>query len=199
MAVHNKCNITKAVLEKLSSLTWGVDCQDTSCSILENYIEYLDCDNVKRTICVDPDNCQNPIVYFHCKFNISSISIEIPTNNLEYDILFKLNTTNYVGGTAPFQYDWTYNHSDFTAVGDVVNGILKLKLKEDRTLDLLVVNISVTVTDANDCSDSKSCVLDSGDIQCNQFYQACYNPRGLVVENNYVSCVSPRSLVVVHI
>lgn len=199
MAAHNKCNIAKSVLERLSSLTWGLDCKDVTCSILENYVEYLDCDNVKQNICIDPDNCVNDPIYFSCRFNIISISSEIPVDTTEYDISFSLNGTNYAGGTQPFTYNWTYDTNDFDPVGDVDSDTIKLKLKPGKVLSLIVSNISVSVIDANECSDSKNCVIDAQIMHCNQFYEACYNPQSLTVHNLYVACTKPKNLVVAHI
>lgn len=195
-----KCNITGLALDALSKLQWGFNCRDKSCAIIENYIEYLACPNIDLIICNQENTeCGNSITtVFSCNFNLISISATLnPTDDPESDVIFDLKLVDYVGGKLPFSYVWTYDTDDFDIIGENNLPQIKLKVKPDKQVELLVTQISVQITDADGCIDTKSCWLTPEGMECNINYVACSSPVDLEVISIYNECSKPKSLEVI--
>lgn len=202
MTVAAKCNITEFALQELNQLYYGFSCKTGKSAIIENYLEYLNCSNIKLIICNQAKVCakDKPSV-FNCNFNLISISATLnPVAGT--DIIFDVKLVNYAGGTLPFSYSWDFDEDDFDLVGgtDAMSPEIKLALKPDKVIELLVSQITVEITDANGCTDSKSCwLIPDGEMRCGASYQSCNNPVGLTAVYNYVACEKPKTLVLTSI
>lgn len=193
MTVAAKCNITGFVLDELSPMFYGLKCKDNSYAIVENYIESLGCTNINLQIC-NPADCENNPTVFECEFNIVRTTVVINGDgNL---VTFNVSEEDYFGGTSPFTYEWTFETDDFIISGPVNTSQLVLAVKPGKVLANLVTKISVTITDANGCTDTKECWLNKGDLRCSVNFVACSNPSGLVTTNNFVQCAGPSGLIV---
>lgn len=194
MTVAAKCNITGLVLNRLNRLQWGIACKDTSCEIIEDYIQHLNCSDTHIIPC-DTDNCLDaePVI-FNCNFNITSISATLNPIGEDADIIFDLKVINYVGGLLPFTYLWIYDTTDFDLIGNVTDPQIKLKLKGNKKIELLVTEIEVQITGADGCKDSKSCWLTPEGMECNVNYIPCPNTANLTASSIYTPCPKSKSL-----
>lgn len=188
MTVAAKCNITGLVLEELSRLFYGFKCKDNSYAIIENYIESLNCEGINLEVCF-PSDCKNELVIFNCTFNVVGITSSINGNVVTFSVVT-------VGGTTPFTYAWTFEVDDFTLSGAINQSTLVLTLKPGKSFPDLVSQVSVAITDANGCTDIKSCWLDDLAMKCSVNFVPCVNPSNLTLSNPVTYCVAPSSLVV---
>jgi hypothetical protein len=101
----NKCNIPSLALKTLYKLYYGEICVNSSYSILENYIEYLNCPTVKvvpcypYTICNAVKNLQVSGVNYVCETNLNlEIHTKVVTcpRNISLQVI---NKTNYCTST----------------------------------------------------------------------------------------------------
>lgn len=189
-----KCNIVGQVLGKLYALQYGGDCRKESNSIIENYIEYLNCSSVEVIPCQpQATDCSETIINFVCKIAITSLHIV----SKEADTIVYGVTVS--GGKAPYEYVWDFDDTDFTNGGPVNTNQSTLVVKAEKDLALLVSPISVTVTDADGCEATKSCVLNPTGLNCNSSVASCSNPTGLTVIDKITYCGVPSNLTVVNI
>lgn len=189
-----KCNIASLILDRIQSVNWGVSCIDSNTTgILENYIEHLACKTKKFNMVTDNVDCQGEIVVFNCEYNILRIGFTV--ENIES--VFKVNVGDYIGGTPPFTYVWAFEEDDFDLLSeDLESEELILKIKEGKTFDSLVSQITVTITDANFCSSTKTCVITPQGMQCGNSYELCPNVSNLQVVNKIIQCSGPFALTV---
>lgn len=188
--VVNKCNITKYALNRVAQLQFGINCENVTDAIIENYLVYLGCGG---SICY-PDDCSNPVIYFKCRFRVLGITRTIPSDNNVYDIQFSATGANLFKGEEPYTYEWSFDADDFEVVGSATGSSINLKLKEGKQLNLLVTSIGVTVEDGNSCQDSKTCWLVNSAMQCADNYVPCANPQILEVTPRYIICPEPETL-----
>jgi hypothetical protein len=189
-----KCDITSLVIERLKTVNWGVKCVESNTfGIIESYLEKLDCDSVDYVIRSKDSDCSGTIIVFNCEYNILRIGFTVE----ESESIFKVNIGDYIGGTPPFTYEWAYEEDDFDLVSsDPETGELKLKLKTGKTFDTLVSQITVTITDLNFCTATKTCYITPGGMMCGNSYVACPNTSELEVVNLFVQCSGPMALTV---
>lgn len=186
VAATNKCNITGYVLDQLNQLKYGVECSDSSSAIVENYIAYLNCPDVDLEIC-HPDDCKNEVVRFSCLINVPVLSGVINSNTITY-------TASIVGGKAPFTYAWSFDQTKFTASGATNQPELSITAKPGLDISTLVASVTLVVTDADGCKDTKTCYLDNSLTKCNPNFVPCVNPSGLSVRNSVTYCLAPSNL-----
>lgn len=187
-----KCNITTLALEQLSVLQFGGKlCKSNIEALIENYIEYLDCEEIDLTIC-NPDNCKNDPIIFNCNFNVLRITADVTSQIM----VFTVGPSDFAGGTAPYTYDWTFEQDDFDSVGPINQDTLLLTVKTGKITELLVSSVKVKITDANGCIDEKLCYLAGGIMRCGTNYAPCSAPSMLAIINNAVHCVRPTGLIV---
>lgn len=182
MAV-NKCNITKYALELYNSMKWEIKCDsNVNRDILENYINYLACEDVDLIVC-SPDDCSNPTIISSCVCEI----VEITENKVfteDVTVIYSLQIGDYTNCSTPFTYLWDYNEEFFDLVGGVTSSTLQLKIKDEIRdgFDGLEYAIGVSITDANGCTANKVCYHVSDEAQtCEEDYIECVNPRLLEV------------------
>lgn len=189
MTVAAKCNITKLALEELNKLLYGVGCdsQENQNAIAENYAQYLDCPDVDIEICNDED-CNNDAIVLGCDdFVINSITM-IPgdvDDLIRPSFLFSLLPTDYVGGSLPFIYTWSFDTSIWELVEGTVNdATIHLIIKAGVDTDVAVGRVTVAITDLLGCQATKSCYWVLYNLICSaDFPPPCPNPSNLVVEN----------------
>lgn len=187
-----KCNITSLALKKLNQLYWGFKPDsDISSAVIENYIEYLDCKDVKIANCYEVE-CKNDPIVVTCQLAISSIQSTINQNV----VTFSIPSDGITNGTAPYTYKWVYETDDFDNSGPIDVSTSVLTVKPTKKVDYLVTNIQVTVTDAKGCTATKSCWLTPTGMQCTENYVACLTNSFLTVTNKVVVCGALSSLVV---
>ena len=191
MAV-NKCNITSTVLNKITYLQKGRKFFNEE-SIYENYLGFLNCDSVDYNICF-PDNCSNPTIIFICTLAVSGISAIVDKDSGQ--VTFYIADNQFVNGIPPYSYSWIYNTADFDLVSVIGNNQIVLSIKQGKTFDALVSQISVSITDSNGCYASKSCYLTPIGIQCASDYQECPNGNNLQIVNLYTQCFGASGLIV---
>lgn len=187
-----KCNITSLTLEKLNQLYWGIKGRNINDSILENYLEQLECECVELATCSDVD-CDNDTVVVTCQLSISAIQSAISENV----VTFSIPDNGILNGTAPYTYQWTYELDDFDPSGPINVSTSTLTVKPTKRLNFLISNVSVVVTDANGCTATKSCWLTPSGMQCAENYVACLPPSVLTVMNKTILCGALSSLVVI--
>lgn len=179
-----KCNIIGLVVQQLNAVNYGIKCSDVSCAIIENYIEYLNCPDVSNEICNPDDDCTNPIIDFNC--NLSLFSIEYAAvEDEDWDVIFSVTSDDYVGATPPLVYLWTFDTDDWDVVGTATTSELKLTLKPGKVLSLLVTPITLQITDSNECTDTKICYLNGGNMACFESFVSCNNAQDLQVVGIY--------------
>lgn len=189
-----KCNITQHVLGKLARAKWGFTKNpDFDRAIVETYIEFLNCP-IRFTPCQKSDiDCTSSIIVFRCEFNVLSMTFYINDDGNPY---FSINVGNYVGGTEPFSYQWFYDEEVFTAEGELDTESIILAVNEGKSLEDLVSPITVIITDANGCEDTKICYITPEGLKCSNNYEPCPNPIDLMVVNLFVQCPPPTGLIV---
>lgn len=192
-----KCNITGLVLEKLNELKWGFSCKkENKASILRNYIEYLDCENVFVEDCGDIPCQEGGTTIIHsCNLNVTGISATVPNINGVF-ATFHLAVTNLYGGTPPFSYVWEYDTDvfDLAAGASINDPALDLEAKPGIDLGAVVTPIKVTITDSEGCTDVKQCYYTPGGMMCASGYNPCPNPKNLVIGGLYTPCPTPHKL-----
>lgn len=196
MTVAAKCNITGLVLQELNKLHYGYNCKDNGLAIIENYLEFLSCPNIKLIVCNTEPYCNTTPNSFDCNFNITAISATLNPVGVEADIIFDLKVIDYAGGKLPLTYNWIYDEEDFDLVGSIEDSQVKLVLKEGKQLNLLITQIGVEVIDADGCGDSKYCWFVGGSMQCAYNYVPCSNATELTVIYEYVDCPRATNLTV---
>lgn len=79
-----------------------------------------------------------------------------PCNNLLIDIDNTINTLTYkaivTSGKQPYSYKWTFNSTNFEAIGITTNDTLNLR----NITEITPFNVSVEVTDDNGCKKTKT-------------------------------------------
>lgn len=170
----NKCNISKYIKDRIDKFNFGLNCDFSDSKILENYINYLDCDTVDINICY-PDTCSNPTLIIVCDIVISDLAVEIDNDNITI-------TPTVTGGTQPYSYQWSYNTNlfDLQEGTNDTSSNLKLVLKTG-SFDYIEAGIGLTITDVNDCKNSKTCVLSNSIMDCSRSV-ACNNITDLHLE-----------------
>ena len=85
--------------------------------------------------------------------NLTKLS---PCNNLLIDIDNTINTLTYkaivTSGKQPYSYKWTFNSTNFEAIGITTNDTLNLR----NITEVTPFNVSVEVTDDNGCKKTKT-------------------------------------------
>jgi hypothetical protein len=193
--VAAKCNIAKLALNKANKLLWGLSCSANNNAIVENYIEYLDC-SIDQKICYQGDDCTNDPIILNCSLIVTGISFQI-VGSETVDILFNLAVGNIYGAKNPLIYKWHYDTDVFDLVGNDSSFNVQLKLKPGKNINLITTAISVDITDANGCKDSKQCYYTPSGIQCADSFVPCLGVTGLESNFIYVECKKPKNLVVV--
>jgi hypothetical protein len=189
--VAAKCNITGFALKELYKSKWGIDSESNVAAIAENYIEYLNCPNIKLSLCY-PAKCKNDIIIFNCDFNVNGMTFYYEDGIPQ----FAITVGNYVGGVLPLTYQWLFDEENFEAVGPTDTESLTLTVIEGKDFDNLVTPITVTITDANGCEDTKVCYITPDGLRCNTNYQPCSNPSNLMIANLFKQCSGPSGLIV---
>lgn len=194
-----KCNITTLALEELGVLLWGFECKNNTGAIIENYLEYLNCPDVKYSVCHEDIACTpSQPVDFHCRIAVVNISYLPDTTTAPEDVIFSLGITDTIGATQPLSYHWYYDASDFDLISaDVLQPTIRLKLKAGKVLALVVSSVSVGITDASGCFVLKQCWFTGTGMRCSVNYAPCRNPQNLSVAYSYVPCPKPKTLTVV--
>lgn len=193
MIVAVKCNIATLALENSAKLLYGFGCKDNSFAFIENYIESLDC-GINQELC-NAVPCENPVIVFNCIFNVNRISFEIQEGNLII-LTATVGDGDYAGGTPPFTYEWNFDENDFDVTGAVNQNQIALTPKDDKAIEDLVSQITVTVIDSNGCQSVKSCWIEYGVGKCNENFVGCTNPSDLVVTDAESYCAAPSNLII---
>jgi len=184
-----RCNIVDLALARQKAFKWGFGNTHTI-DILENYKQYLNCDDAPPDPCFTED-CNQEAIIFNCNVNILKASLD----TVEDVLTFTFEVGDIVGGKAPFTYLWEYDTTHFFVQGPVNQEQLVLILKPGFDLDILVSELSLTITDADGCRDTKHMWIVNGElIYWN--YVACPNPHSLVVTNKFTYCPAPSNLIV---
>jgi hypothetical protein len=111
-----------------------------------------------------------------------------PCNNLLIDIDNTINTLTYkaivTSGKQPYSYKWTFNSTNFEAIGDTTSNTLNLR----NITEVTPFNVGVEVTDDNGCKTTKtvsypsSCKPTINNITATN---ECWNIEG-VMYNRYI-------------
>lgn len=188
MTVAVKCNITGLVLKETGRMFYGLKCQDNTLGIAENYLAYLNCPEVPIESCAS--DCDNPAIIFNCLFKLATLSAVVQGQTVTLNV----TSLNYVGGTAPFTYQWEFNVDDFTSGATDANQLV-LTLRAGKSFSTLVTSVTLTMTDANGCISSKQCWLSFGVLYCNPLYAPCVNPAALSVTPTMTNMTWDNTLV----
>lgn len=184
-----KCNISKFALEYLNKYLYGFTCQFNYDMILENYLEYLDCDTIRYNVCF-PDDCSTPpVTVLTCddfKINKITYNSEIGGEEEPDDVTlhhyFSVEPGDYVGGNPPFQYTWTYDTNVYDIIGTVNDPILHLVRKDYIYAPVTITKIFVEIVDLLGCEANKACYIVGEDLlECAEDYVLCPNPASLEV------------------
>jgi len=190
LTVGASCEITGFVLNRLKSLKWGMS-KTYSIDILENYQASLGCEDVLPHPCDTDEDCPDQVIIFNCGINILKASLAID----EDELTFSFEVGDIVGGLSPFEYEWEYDVTHFNASSPTNQQELVLQLKPGKILETLVSKITMHVTDANGCQDTKVAWLKDGELIWWN-YEGCPNPANLVVTPKFTSCPAPSNLIV---
>lgn len=186
-----KCNIVNQVLSKLYELQYSASCSSTDNYIVENYIESLNCLGLDFVPCGPKETeCKSSTVVFKCNFVVTKIVIISKIGNT---IIYGLET---VGGKGPYTYSWAIDTTDFVVAGAVNQDAATFTVKADKDLALLVSPVSVTVTDADGCTDTKTCTLIPEGLRCSVNFQPCPNTSSLSVFSKVTYCAAPHNLII---
>lgn len=187
-----KCDISSIVLQKLGQLYWGTNTEYIDDTILQNYIEYLDCDTVELVEC-KPSTCTNETQHYICNIQI----VKISSSYVQNVVTFFVESTDIINGVKPYSYQWDFEEDDFDNSGpiDTTTAVLTVKASKDR--ELLVTKIILKITDAIGCEVIKSCYLTPQGMRCETGYKACLPATGLTVRNKITLCVAPRGLLAI--
>lgn len=190
------CNILKYSLSKSRNLLWGTSCLKEDCALINDYIDYLNCDS--KSI-LKPSNKikqkTNEVIDFTCTTKVLRSRLEV-----EEDIFtFTFQSGDIVGGTPPYTYQWTFSTSDFEASGPTNKEVLVLKKKSGKDFNLMISEIKVEIVDAEGCRSEKSCWIDKGEYKCHNNFRPCFSPKTLTVESGLKICTRPKTLVVTNI
>jgi hypothetical protein len=192
----NNCNITSTILSKVDKLLWGVACPVNNNFIIESYIDYLGCEDVSIIPCEkDSVPCVNDPVILNCNMNVTGISFT-QINDGTSDIIFHIALGDIYGAKLPLSYLWTYDQNKFDLVGNVTDVAISLKLKPGKLLTSLTVPISVAITDADGCHDTKQCFYTPNGMKCNSSFVPCYSSSNFLVNYLYVNCARAKTLTV---
>lgn len=77
----NKCNIASYALRNLAGLIYGFNCDEMTCKIVENYVEYLNCPEVEFHPCDVAEECDTDPVVVSCTMTGVTLSISNITIN----------------------------------------------------------------------------------------------------------------------
>ena len=122
-------------LEEAGQIEFTVTAQDENClntTVTLNLVDNIGCSNAQNVALINP-----------CDLTLSDIS-----NADELDFVVTASA-----GTPPYQYKWNYDTSLFTTDSDE-SPVLSLNVIDGEAANR--TNISVTVTDANGCEQTKS-------------------------------------------
>ncbi len=195
MAVTNKCNITKLASDRYNEVVWGVTPNPaTNNSILENYLKYLDCEDIDYEVCLDKDDCTNDSFILTCAISVTEITAVIDEtvgNKIIFTAIYINDNT-----TDPTEniFEWEYDTSVFNLAGELGKESLELTVKPGKSVNDIVTPISVTLTDENHCVESKACYYVKGTMNCTEGYIPCSNPSNLHLKNKVTSCSAPSNL-----
>lgn len=187
MTVAAKCNITGYTLEQLRQLLWGFHCdtQEVKDAILENYLEYLDCATVTHATC--NEGCTNDPLILGCEdFKVNAITDLTYLEPLDDgSIYFGILPTDYIGGSPPFTYLWSFDTDFFELVdGALTDPVLHIKVKNDIDINVMIGEVRLVLTDSLGCiATQKICYFKSLALICDPDYIPCPNPQNLTVEN----------------
>lgn len=174
----NKCNITKYAAELYNSMKWGTNCSSgTNRNILENYINYLTCEDVNLIVC-SPDDCSNPTIISTCTLDIIDLTVDLIEDD-EADIAFSLQIGDYTGGILPFTYLWSFDNTYVENTNGLTNQELKLKTRDGVDLDFVIFGVELKVIDSAGCEDIGRFI---------------YTPSGIIHAEGYTLCPNPGIL-----
>lgn len=92
-----------------------------------------------------------------------------------------------------YTYSWTWDEEVFDLAGPLGESTLFVTVKDGKDLDAIVSPISVTVTDENGCSTTKTCYYTPTGMQCGE-YIPCPNAANLIIINKFVRCTGASQL-----
>lgn len=188
MAV-NKCNITKYGLSVVNQLYYGIGTPDEDLFI-DNYIDYLQCEDMENRASCYQDTCFNPTIVIDCDIDIATISYVINDKT----VTFFVAQEDLTGANGEVTYKWTYRSEDFDPSSPDNEAEILLTLKGDKEFEYLVTQIGVTITDADGCESTKTCYLTPEGIICIDNFAECPNPTNLQMINLVVNCGGVRNL-----
>lgn len=202
MTVAAKCNITTLALDKMNSLKWGFSCVVPNYLIAENYIEYLNCPDVKIDDCFTGNCNGEPIVIVHnCELVITQIRVKFPSPASEvllYETFYVTPEIDIVNGTPPYTYEWSFPTNLFTRLTSSNPAELLLAVRQDISFDpdLMSYPITLTVTDSVGCAYTKTCYKTPTGMECGHRYEECSNVGILTVDTEYLVCSAPDTLTI---
>ena len=198
-----KCNIASKALIRLANSQWGFSKdKSTDISIVENYLEYLGCPSFSLKLCTEDYSsiCEqinkSNVQIVNCNINLIGISF-VPIENEENgDISFYLAVGDIYGAKQPITYKWTFDESDFEIIGSDEEPVINLKAVNGKDPALIVSAISLEITDANGCTDTKQCYYTPTGMKCNNSFAPCLGVSGLNVAYLFNECSKAKSLTV---
>lgn len=195
-----KCNIAKQALDKYQLKQWGF-AKDVKIdrSILFNYLEYIKCEGVEIIPCEDDSDCAKAVltnkVVKRCNMNLISMSVDVLGEDNQ--LVFSLKVGNVINGTPPYVYQWIWDTDKLELVeGESTDEEVKIKPIGDADVSLMMFPIILQVTDANGCSDEKTCYYTPSGMKCNNNYVPCYPLENLVVSMINIPCYPVNNLIV---
>lgn len=194
-----KCNIASQVLEKIKLDAWGFS-KDKSIdrSILFNYAEYLNCEDVVLNPCEDDSNCAKILAGLRTvkKCNMNLIGMTVSIEEEDNEATFFLSAGNIIGGKPPYYYQWYHDESKIELIGSNTEETVKFRPVGDAQINLMVYPIILLVADSEGCADMKTCYYTPSGVKCNNNFDPCYPVENLQVLFNYVECSKTLNLVV---
>lgn len=192
------CNIVEKALKKVKLKAWGFENDNViDKGIAISYLEYLACEGVSLKSCHDlGGNCDDGDTFKNVSCNMNVRSISYSTTNIPNNINFYLGVTDIFNAVGPLTYLWSYDTAVFEIIGNVTDSVVGFKFKTGYNPTLTVTWITVTITDANGCTDSKTCKYINGVMQCAINFVSCFPVNDLEITSLYTACKRPTDLVV---
>lgn len=162
--------------------------------ILRGYIRYVNCPSMylNSSDCYSTEPCEETTIDLVCNMAVTGMDFTVHDD----EVTATFDVTDLTGYTDPLTYLWTFDTSVFVATSPINQSTITLKLQAGKSFDYVVTPLTLTITDANRCTVTKTCYLVAGTMNCTTGYIPCPNPRELVVTNKFVQCSGPSGLIV---
>lgn len=192
MAVIN-CNITKIVHALVVAKKYGIQCNELQLKsdFVKAYIQELGCIDLSN--CVTVIAPCNSVTDSNCNGFVSpGFGFQHQSFGTNIDFIVNESALN---GAAPYSYVWEFDATRYAVRNSASTSqstIQLLKINEQATMNY-ITNITVTVTDANGCTVTKTCQFtyikvngqSQGAMQCNEdSFQECTEANMSISVNN---------------